>query len=305
MKTLLLIDGNPILHRSYHALPLLKTDKGKPTNVIYGFFSILYKLVTTFKPNYLTTVFDTPKPTFRNELFKDYQAQRPKIDDQFAQQIPLVKEGITMAKIFNLEKEGFEADDVIGTMTEIFSQQKDYQIIIVSGDKDIFQLIKDNVFVATPILGLNLKIYNRDEVIKKLDIFPEEIPGFKALAGDPSDNYPGAKGIGPKTAVKLIKQFRTIENLYENLEKIDSKKIRQILIKEKNNVFLSKKLATIVKNVPLEIDINKMEFKEFNKKLRDFFEKYQIYSLKKRFFSERKPLEKKVEKKENQISLFS
>ncbi len=304
MKTLLLIDGNPILHRSYHALPLLTTKTGFPTNVVYGFFSILNKLTDTFKPDYLATVFDTPKPTFRNKLYIQYQAQRPKIEDNFAKQIPVVKEAIKLADIFTIEKDGYEADDLIGSISEIFSKQKDYRIIIVSGDKDILQLVKKNVFVATPIMGLNLKIYNQEEVVKKLEVLPEQIPDFKGLAGDPSDNYPGAKGIGPKTAVKLINQFKNIENIYEHLNQIESKKIREILLQEKENVFLSKKLATIIVDVPVKIDINKMENKGFSKKLKDFFEEYEIYSLIKRFFPEKKPAEKKEDKNDGQIGLF-
>ncbi len=305
MPTLLLIDGNPIMHRAYHALPPLTSKDGTPTNVIYGFFSILYKLVNEFKPDYLATVFDTPKPTFRNQLFKDYQAQRPKIEDKFAIQIPLLKEGIKLSGIAELEKDGYEADDIIGTLTKILSKDKKNQIFIISGDKDIFQLIKDNVYVVTPVNGLDIKLYDKEEVIKKLGITPEKIPDFKALAGDPSDNYPGARGIGPKTAAKLINQFKTIENLYENLVKIDSEKIRKILIKEKDNVFLSKKLATILTDVQIDINPEKLKFKNFNEKLKEFFERYQIYSLEKRYFSNQKQnFQKKEEKKNDQISLF-
>ncbi len=304
MKTLLLIDGNPILHRSYHALPLLTTKTGFPTNVIYGFFLILNKLIDTFRPDYLAIVFDTPKPTFRDKLYVQYQAQRSKIEDNFAKQISVVKKGIELTDIFTIEKEGYEADDLIGSISEIFSKQKDYQIIIVSGDKDILQLVKENVFVATPIMGLNLKIYNQEEVIKKLEVLPQQIPDFKGLAGDPSDNYPGAKGIGPKTAVKLLNQFKNIEKLYENLSQIESKKIREILLKEKENVFLSKKLATILTNIPVEIDINKMKNKEFSKKLKEFFQQYEIYSLIKRFFSKKNSVEKREDRNDGQIELF-
>ena len=306
MNNLILVDGNAIMHRAYHALPPLTSSDGTPTNVIYGFFSMLYKITTSFKPEYLTIVFDTPKPTFRNKIFKDYQIQRPKIEDNFIVQIPLLKEAIDSAGIYRLEKDGYEADDVIGTICHIFKQNPQFKIIIVSGDKDIFQLINDNVYVATPIGGLSdIKIYNAQDVEQKLAVPPNHITDFKALAGDPSDNYPGAKGIGPVTASKLIKQFGNIDNIYKNLNKISSKKVREILEKEKENVYLSKKLATILTDAPIEINIDKMRFTSFNKKLKDFLKKYQINSLVKRIFGEEKKEKKQEEtKKPDQISLF-
>jgi len=301
MKNLILVDGNAIMHRSYHALPPLSSADGTPTNIIYGFFSMLYKITTIFKPEYLTIVFDTPKPTFRNKIFKDYQIQRPKIEDNFIVQIPLLKEAIDLAKIYRLEKEGYEADDVIGTICHLFKKNTQFKIIIVSGDKDIFQLINENIHVATPIGGLSdIKIYNVQDVEQKLEVPPNHITDFKALSGDPSDNYPGAKGIGPITAAKLIKQFGNIDNIYKNIDKISSKKVKEILEKEKENVYLSKKLATILTDVPIEIDINKMKFTGFNKKLKYFLEKYQINSLVKRIFGEER---KKEVNKDNKFSI--
>ncbi len=292
------------MHRAFHAYPLLTSSDNTPTNVIYGFLAMLYKIVVDFKPTHLAVVFDTPKPTFRNKLYEKYQIQRPKIDDKFVVQIPLVKQAVDEASIYRLEKDGYEADDVIGTICEIFKNNQDYKIIIVSGDKDIFQLVNDKTFVATPIAGLStVKIYDETEVKQKLDILPSQVVDYKALVGDPSDNYPGAKGIGPVNAVKLIQKFGSIDNIYKNIDKIESKKIKNILICEKENVYLSKKLATIVKDAPIEIDINKLKFNGFNKKLKDFLEKYEIFSLVKRIFGEKKE-EKKLEKKQDQISLF-
>ncbi|GIW65006.1 MAG: hypothetical protein KatS3mg092_0939 [Patescibacteria group bacterium] len=304
MNNLILIDGNAIMHRAFHAYPLLTSSDNTPTNVIYGFLAMLYKTVVDFKPTHLAVVFDTPKPTFRNKLYEKYQIQRPKIDDKFAVQIPLVKQAIDEASIYRLEKDGYEADDIIGTICEIFKNNQDYKIIIVSGDKDIFQLVNDKTFVATPIAGLStVKIYNETEIKQKLDILPSQVVDYKALVGDPSDNYPGAKGIGPINAAKLIQKFGSIDNIYKNLDKIESEKIKNILICEKENVYLSKKLATIIKDAPIEIDINKLKFNGFNKKLKDFLEKYEIFSLVKRIFGEKKE-EKKPEKKQDQISLF-
>jgi len=295
-NTLILIDGNAIMHRVYHALPPLSAKNGTPTNVVYGFLSMLYKVVSYFSPSYLAVVFDTPKPTFRYQLFKEYQIQRPKIEDDFVKQIPLVKEALDLAGVYRLEKEGYEADDVIGTICHFFKSNPNFKIIIVSGDKDIFQLISTNVYVATLVAGLSdLKIYNSQDVEKKLHVSPNHITDFKALAGDPSDNYPGAKGIGPVTALKLIRQFGDIDNIYKNLDKISSKKIREILKKEKEKVYLSKKLATIIIDAAIKIDIKKMKFNGFDKKLKNFLEKYQINSLIKRIFEEDKKEKKQQE----------
>ncbi|KKP62825.1 MAG: polymerase protein [Candidatus Roizmanbacteria bacterium GW2011_GWC2_34_23] len=305
MKTLLLIDGNAIMHRAYHALPPFKAADGTPTNVVYGYLSMLNKVVTDFKPDYLISCFDTPKATFRNKLFKEYQSQRPKIDDDFIIQIPLVKQAVDAAGIERMEKDGFEADDLIGTITRIFETNK-FRVVILTGDKDIFQLITDNVFVAAPQLGLaNIKIFDRSEVEKKLDVSPNQIIEYKALVGDPSDNYPGASGIGPKTASKLIHQFGTVEQIYKDIDKVESEKVKEILKKEKDSVYLSKKLATIMTDVEIDLNIDKLKFKGFNKKLIEFLTQYQMNTLIKRIFSIKEV--EKVQSKNNrpdQIGLF-
>lgn len=310
MQTLLLIDGNAIMHRAYHALPPFKAADGTPTNVVYGYLSMLNKVVTDFKPDYLISCFDTPKDTFRNKIFKEYQSQRPKIDDDFIVQIPLVKQALDVAGIERMEKDGYEADDLIGTITRIFETNK-FRVVILTGDKDIFQLITDNVFVAAPQLGLaNIKIFDKSEVEKKLDVAPNQIIEYKALAGDPSDNYPGASGIGPKTASKLIHQFGTVENIYKNIEKVESEKVKDVLKKEEDSVYLSKKLATIMTDVDIDLDIEKLKFKGFNKKLIDFLTQYQMNTLTKRIFNI-KEIEKKEDpsaggkkEKPDQIGLF-
>ncbi|EKE14952.1 MAG: hypothetical protein ACD_12C00224G0003 [uncultured bacterium] len=267
---------------------------------------MLNKAIVDFKPDYLISCFDTPEKTFRNELFKEYQSQRPKIDDDFIVQIPLVKQAVDAAGVVRMEKPGYEADDLIGTITRIFETNK-FRVIILTGDKDIFQLITDNVFVAAPQLGLaNIKIFDKSEVEKKLDITPNQIIEYKALVGDPSDNYPGASGIGPKTACKLIHQFGTVENIYKNIDKVESEKVKEILKKERESVLLSEKLATIMTDVEIDLDIEKLKFKGFDKKLIDFLTQYQMNTLTKRIFSE-KAIEKKVESKKekpDQIGLF-
>ena len=304
MKTLLIIDGNAIMHRAYHALPSFKAEDGTPTNVVYGYISMLNKVLVDFHPDYLVSCFDTPKPTFRNKLFKEYQSQRPKIENDFIVQIPLVKQALDAAGVERIEKDGFEADDLIGTITKIF-EKNNFRIIILTGDKDIFQLITENIYVAAPQLGLaNVKIYDKSEVEKKLEVLPNQIIDYKALVGDPADNYPGAKGIGPKTASKLIYQFQTVDKIYENLGKIESEKVREILKNEKDNVFLSKKLATIMTDVNITLDIEKLKFKKFNDELINFLNKYQMDSLSRRIFKIKDVPKKVEEKKPDQIGLF-
>jgi len=303
--TLVLIDGNGIMHRAYHALPNLSTTEGTPTNVVYGFLSMLYKVVSDFLPTHLTVVFDTPKPTFRHQLFKEYQIQRPKIEDSFKIQIPLVKEAISLSEIYQLEKEGYEADDIIGTICKNLANKENFNIIIISGDRDILQLVNEKVRVASPVSGISeIKIYDEQEVKEKFNILPQQIVDYKALVGDQSDNYPGAKGIGPIIASKLINQFKTIDNIYKNINQIKSEKIKKILIKEKEKVYLSKKLATIMTNVPIDIDTYKMRFNGFNKKLKNFLEKYQINSLIRRIFKEEKIKTEEKKSTTEQKTLF-
>ena len=304
MDTLLLIDSHAIMHRAFHALPPLISKDGTPTNVIYGYLSMISKVVTDFKPNYVAAVFDTPAPTFRNELFKEYQAHRPKAEDSFIKQIPLVKEALDRANIFRAEKEGFEADDVIGTLAKIFNDAK-VRVVILTGDKDIMQLVNETTFVISPVVGLsNTKIYDEVEVERKLDVAPAQIPDYKALSGDPSDNYPGAAGIGPKTAASLLSQFKTLEGIYKNLDAIESEKVKTILRKEKENVETSKMLATIRRDVDITVDISQLKFKGFGRDLKEFLQKYQINSLVKRLFETGKVEKKEVKKPADQIGLF-
>ncbi len=305
MQTLLLIDGNAIMHRAFHALPPFKTKDGTPTNVIYGFFSMLHKSITDFNPNFIVVCFDTPKPTFRNKIFKEYQAQRPKISADFIVQIPLVKEALDKAGITHLEKDGFEADDLIGTITQKF-KDNGIKVLILSGDRDIQQLVDNNVYIITPKLGLSdLKMYDRSEVQKKFGLAPEKIPDLKALMGDSSDNYTGAKGIGPKTAARLLQKYGSINGIYSHLDQLDEK-IRKSLEENKDNVLLSYKLATIDKKVPIEFAIEKTRFEKFNEELKFYLEALEIKSLTKRIFTAKKPAVKKEIKKEdrNQLDLF-
>lgn len=284
MHTLLLIDGNAIMHRAFYAIPdTFKTKDGIPTNAVYGFLTMLQKAIYDFKPEHIVICFDTPKPTFRKKLFEKYQSHRIKIADEFRVQIPIIKEMIDVAGITRMEKEGFEADDIIGTLTTKY--KKDHTVIILTGDKDIMQLVDKNVCVMSPQTGLSsIKLYDVNEVTRKLGVTPPEIPDLKGLMGDPSDNYSGAKGIGPKTAADLLKQFGTVENLLKNSDKIENLRIRTIIESHKDNILLSKKLATIMCDVPVKINIETTRFEKFNDNLKTFLLSLQMDSLATRLF---------------------
>lgn len=307
METFLIFDGHPIMHRAYHALPILTSKNGLPTNIVYGFLSMINKAISDFQPHYILIAFDTPKPTFRHQLYKNYQIQRPKIKDDFKLQIPLVKKALSSAGLSYLEKDGYEADDIIGSIVEKIKNFP-LRIIIITGDRDIFQLIDKNIYVAIPESGLSkIKIYDEVAVKNKLNLLPKFLVDYKALVGDNSDNYPGAKNIGPKTAVKLLEKFKTVENLYQNLNQLDSEKIKEILIKEKENVFLSKKLAQINKNLDLPFELENYRFLSFQPSLKSFLQEYQMYSLLNRFFNNKNkkaPLSKKNNEENEQKSLF-
>ncbi len=308
MNILLLVDGNAIMHRAFHALPPFTTKSGIPTNAAFGFISILNKVITDFQPYYLIVCFDTPVPTFRKKIFKDYQAHRPKMEDVLSRQFPLVKEALDDAGIVHLEKEGYEADDVIGTISRAYDRNGD-RVLILSGDKDILQLVNNKVYVVTPELGFGKqKIYNPEEVQKRFGITPGQIPDFKALMGDPSDNYVGAKGIGPKTAAKLLQQFKSVEAVFQHLQDIPEK-TQAILEEYRENVLLSHKLATILTDVDIVYDMASSRFNGFDDRLKDFLKKYEMNSLLNRIFKTKKsvvqrPAEKKEEKSRDQLGLF-
>ncbi len=310
MKTFLLVDGHALIYRSYFAIPPFKTKDGFPTNAIYGFFTIITKAIKDFNPTYLTILYDTPKPTFRKKLYKNYQIHRPKSQDDMIIQIPKLKEILDTGNIYQLEMEGFEADDLIGTITSN-TLDKDIKKIILTGDKDIFQLINSSTYVMTPQIGFNSAIlYDEEQVVRKLKITPSLIPDYKALAGDPSDNYPGAKGIGPKTAANLINEYKSIENLYKNINIIKDERVKRILIDQKENVFISKELAKIKKDVKINFDLNKSKFVGFNNKIKDELLSLGMKGLVSRLFNNKvkqiNPEMQKTQKTndEQQINLF-
>lgn len=260
MNRLLLIDGNAILHRAYHAIPPLTDQEGKPTGAIYGFFSILIKLYHDLKPTSIAVAFDRPAPTFRKKLYKDYQAQRPKMEEDLSSQVARVHEMLEQCEIPVFEMDGYEADDILGTLSR---KCQINDVVIVTGDRDLLQLVEDDrVLVFMPTKGISEgKLYGEKDVVERMGVPPRQIADLKALTGDASDNYPGVVGIGPKTAVSLLLTHGSIEKLYEGLknkgsggdkgENIPPAVLEKLRTGEKD-ARLSKELATIRTDVPIE-----------------------------------------------------
>ena len=222
MKKFVIIDGNALIHRAFHALPPLKTPQGQLINALYGFASILFRVIKDLKPDYLAVTFDLAGPTFRDLEYRDYKAKRVKPSQELYDQIPLIKDLVKVLAIPIYEKKGFEADDVIGTITAgIKNQELGIKNIIVTGDLDALQLVDKNTEVYIPKSAKEVLIYNQVAVKKRYGINPKQMPDFKGLRGDPSDNIPGVPGIGEKTALDLIKKFGNLEKIYQELEKSD------------------------------------------------------------------------------------
>ena len=342
---LVLIDSNAIIHRAYHALPkTMSLSSGEMTNAVYGYTTTLIKVLEDLKPDYIAASFDLAGPTFRHDEYKEYKATRVKADQELYDQIPRVRELLESLNIPVYEKEGFEADDIIGTIvqkiqdtrykiqtnSQVPSPKSQNQIFIVTGDKDAFQLVDGNVFVYNLKHGLsNAQIVDRAEIEKDWKLQPEDFIDLKALAGDPSDNIPGVPGIGNKTATDLLIKFDTLKKLYEKIESFlsvisaqagiqDSShgspgttssptvgpeddniikmskefnvkpRILKLLITNKDQAFLSQRLATIPPHVPLDFKLEDCLWGDYDKiKVKEFFEKMRFHSLLRRFGAEK------------------
>lgn len=283
MKTLFLIDANSLVHRCFHALPPLTGPGNRPAGALYGLASILIKILREQKPDFIAAFFDRPEPTFRKEMFDAYKIHRPKAPSELVSQIIEARSLFGAFGIKTYEIAGFEADDLIGTAASIFKNVPDLKIIILTGDLDALQLIEnDKVVVETTRKGVSdTIIYNEEEVKKRYDgLSPCQLPDFKGLVGDPSDNIPGVAGIGPKTAAPLIKEYETLENfLAEGQLDKNYKKI----IRFKETALLSKKLAGIRRDAPLPVkEIFELNRDGAPEKITAYLEKLGFPSLIKR-----------------------
>ncbi|HOK00610.1 MAG TPA: 5'-3' exonuclease H3TH domain-containing protein [Candidatus Pacearchaeota archaeon] len=287
-KIFIIIDSNALIHRAYHALPPLKTKNGELINAVYGFLLVFLKAIKEFHPEYIAAAFDLKAPTFRHNHFKEYKAKRPKMPDEFYQQIPIIKDFLKAFNVPIFEKEGFEADDIIGTISDLLSKnEKDLEIIILTGDSDIFQLINKNTKVYAPKKGLkDTLLYDEEKIREKYNLTPDQLIDFKSLKGDASDNISGVKGIGEKTAIELIRKFKNLENLYKEIEneteesKEIKERIKEILIKNKEAAFFSKMLVEIRKDAPIDFKLENCQWKGYNKKnVEELLKNYEFFTL--------------------------
>jgi len=298
---LVLLDSSAIIHRAYHGLPPLTTHDGVLVNAVYGFATTLFKVLEEFKPKYIAACFDVKGPTVRHHEFKEYKAHRPAPPDDLIKQFQYVREVCKVLNIPVISLQGYEADDVIGTITrKIQDTRYKIQTIIVTGDMDALQLVNENVEVYSMSRGIKkAEIYNISAVKEKYGFMPNQLVDYKALRGDPSDNIPGVPGIGEKTATTLIQNFQNIENLYEQISRYkiqDTKKSQfsknqipnqplspktfDLLLKFKDQAFLSKKLATIIKNVPIDFKLSDALTHDYDKREAEkLFRKLEFKSL--------------------------
>lgn len=290
-KRLIIIDANSIVHRAFHALPPLTNRRNELVNAVYGFLLVFFKIIRELQPDYVVACFDFPAPTFRHKEFKEYKAKRPPLPKELSCQIPKVKEILKAFEVPIFEKRGFEADDLIGTISKLVLSKKapsEIEIIVLSGDLDILQLVDPHIKVWILKRGVKEGVLYDEKLIKeRYGISPRQLIDFKALRGDPSDNIPGVKGIGEKTAKKLLMKYESLEDIYQKIKRKDLEDIKEqlksILLKEKKQAFLSKKLATIKRNVPLDFNLKKCNWRKYEKeKVEGILRKFGFKSLIKR-----------------------
>lgn len=276
----IIIDGNSLMHRAFYGLPNLTNSKGFHTNVIYGFINMINKIQEEYKPQYIGIAFDTKAPTFRHQEYAEYKAGRLKMAEEMAEQIPVLKEVLTAMNIRQAEMDGFEADDIIGTIAAKCDEEG-IPAYIVTGDRDALQLISDNVHTLMTKKGISeIEEYDIERLKEKYGIAPAQITDLKGLMGDASDNIPGVPGVGEKTALQLIYQFGTVENTLANVSEIKKNKVRENVSGNMENAILSKRLATIARDVPIGFKLDDYTLKEADKeKLYSIFAELEFKGL--------------------------
>ena len=306
MSKLIIIDGNAIIHRAFHGLPPFKTSTGELVNAVYGFSSILLNILNKEQPDYIAVTFDMKAPTFRHIEYKEYKATRTKAPDELYAQIPRIRDVVRAFRIPIYETEGYEADDVIGTLAKQ-AEKMDINTYIVTGDMDTMQLVTDKIKVLANTQKFSEPVvYDIAKVMGRFGLQPSQITDMKGLQGDNSDNIKGVQGIGPKTACTLLQKYGTLENIYKNLEEITGG-VHDKLAAHKEEAFQSKHLATIITNVPgISLDIEACKTHDYDEAtLREIFEKLEFKSLLARLNTFNKiSSEKKAAENNVQESLF-
>ena len=307
-KRLFIIDGYATLYRAHYALirnPLTNTA-GTPTSAVFGFANQVFQLIDDEKPDYLVAAFDSKGKNFRHELYTDYKANRSEMPDEIQIQLPYLWELLEAMNIPILRVGGVEADDIIGTVAKMCDKEN-LQCNIVSGDKDFMQLINDKTFLYAPQARKRAKeIFDKKKVLEKWGVGPEHIIDLLGLMGDSSDNVPGVQGVGPKTAQKLIQDFGSIENIYEEIDNISNEKMREKLLNSKDNALLSKQLVTILTDVKIDATINDFEKREMDSsKLEDIFKELEFSGLLKKIGSNKSINIESVKREKNYNNLIT
>ncbi|NEU29871.1 DNA polymerase I [bacterium LRH843] len=287
MKKLILIDGNSIAYRAFFALPLLNNDKGIYTNAVYGFTTMLLKIIEEEKPTHMLVAFDAGKSTFRHKTYSEYKGGRQKTPPELSEQFPLVRELLDSFGIERYEAEEYEADDIIGTLAKR-AADSEWKVKVFSGDKDLLQLVSEHTTVSLTVKGIsNVENYDEAQISEKYGIKPQQIIDMKGLMGDSSDNIPGVPGIGEKTALKLLKEFGSVEQVLQSIDQISGKKMKERLEENVEQALMSKKLATIFLDVPFEKSLEDLVFGEYDsKKIVSFFKELNFTSLISKFEQE-------------------
>ncbi|HIE59650.1 MAG TPA: 5'-3' exonuclease [Persephonella sp.] len=295
MKKVALVDGSSYIYRAFYALPPLKSPDGKPTGAIYGFIRMLSKLINDINPDYIAVIFDKAGKTFRHKEYKEYKATRKETPDELKIQIPEIKKIIRLFGIKVLEKEGYEADDIIATLAKK-AKEEDHQVYIITPDKDMMQLVNKNVFVFNPV---SEKLFDKEAVKEKYGVYPEQFIDYLAIIGDNVDNIHGVKGVGPKTASKLLNEYKNLEGIFENLDNL-KEKIKIAFLKAKENLEINKFLIKLDDNTPLDINIEDLEKEQTN--WEDLIKEFETLGFKsllketknKKVRHEEKPVQKKL-----------
>jgi DNA polymerase-1 len=285
-KRLVLIDGHALLHRAFHAMPDLTTSKGERIEAIYGFLRMLLRAIDDLQPTHLAIAFDRPVPTFRHKMFANYQAQRPPMDESLKTQQARLRQVIQGMEIPIYELDGYEADDLVGTLVDQAVEDKG-EAIVVTGDRDLLQLVRgEKIKICTPRRGLSDSIvWNEKTFIGKYGFKPQQLVDFKGLVGDQSDNYPGVAGIGEKTAKKLLTKYSSLEEIYKHKDRIEEK-VRKKLVLGKDDAFLSKQLAQICHDAPVQLSWKNSKLTNFrSENLIKLFQELEFGSLSEKVLS--------------------
>jgi DNA polymerase-1 len=279
-KTVYLVDGSSYIHRAYHAIKNLSSSQGFPTNAVFGFTNMLLKLCSDRAPEYLAVVLDARGPTFRHKIYQAYKANRPPMAEDMRVQVPVIKRILQAMNLKVIEREGFEADDIIGTLARLCEAQG-FDVVMVTGDKDFRQLVTH----ATSMLDTMKQVITDYATLKETyQLEPEKLVDVMGLSGDASDNVPGVPGVGEKTAVGLIRTFGSLEGLYDSLEKVKQKRLKENLQRFKDDAFLSRDLVRIHRFVPLEEGSESLRVGEPNREALDrLFQDLEFRGLRERF----------------------